>query len=107
MKIDGQAATIQFAGLTPGYAGLYQINLVVPATARDGDLDVVIVHAENSSHGAGVGLAGLVHGVGTLAKFFQVAMFELDACAAGFFGEGDLDLGQQVGVVFEVGRDLD
>ena len=42
VTIDGQTATVQFAGLTPGFAGLYQINFTVPATARDGDLDVVI-----------------------------------------------------------------
>jgi uncharacterized protein (TIGR03437 family) len=42
VTIDGQGATVQFAGLTPGFAGLYQINFIVPATARDGDLDVVI-----------------------------------------------------------------
>ena len=42
VTIDGQRADIIFAGLTPGYAGLYQINFKVPATARDGDLDVVI-----------------------------------------------------------------
>jgi uncharacterized protein (TIGR03437 family) len=42
VTIDGQTAQIQFAGLTPGFAGLYQINLVVPANARSGSLDVVI-----------------------------------------------------------------
>lgn len=42
VTIDGQNSTIQFAGLTPGFAGLYQINFVVPSNARDGDLDVVI-----------------------------------------------------------------
>lgn len=42
VTIDNQPATIHFAGLSPGFAGLYQINFSVPATARDGDLDVVI-----------------------------------------------------------------
>jgi adhesin/invasin len=42
VTIGGQTATILFAGLTPGFAGLYQINFIVPATTRDGDLDVVI-----------------------------------------------------------------
>lgn len=42
VTIDGQRAEILYAGLTPGYAGLYQINFKVPGTARDGDLDVVV-----------------------------------------------------------------
>jgi uncharacterized protein (TIGR03437 family) len=28
--VGGQPASVQFAGLAPGYAGLYQVNLVVP-----------------------------------------------------------------------------
>jgi adhesin/invasin len=28
--VGGQPATVLFAGLAPGYAGLYQVNLVVP-----------------------------------------------------------------------------
>jgi uncharacterized protein (TIGR03437 family) len=31
--IGGQSAQIQFAGLAPRYAGLYQLNLFVPALA--------------------------------------------------------------------------
>ena len=31
--IGGQPATISFAGLTPGFVGLIQVNLVVPALA--------------------------------------------------------------------------
>ena len=29
--VDGQQATVAFAGLAPGFAGLYQINFVVPS----------------------------------------------------------------------------
>ena len=29
--VDGVAATVGFAGLTPGYAGLYQANLTIPS----------------------------------------------------------------------------
>ena len=43
VTVDGQPAAIAFAGLTPGGIGLFQINFTVPAGARAGDLDVVIV----------------------------------------------------------------
>lgn len=31
--IDGQPANVIFAGLAPGYAGLYQVNVIVPQLA--------------------------------------------------------------------------
>ncbi len=42
VKVDGQNADISFAGLTPGGVGLYQINFVVPASAKTGNLNVVV-----------------------------------------------------------------
>jgi adhesin/invasin len=39
--IGGQAAQVLFAGLAPGYAGLYQVNVVVPQLAA-GDYAVQI-----------------------------------------------------------------
>lgn len=39
--IGGQAATVSFAGLTPGFVGLVQVNLVVPALAS-GSYPVVL-----------------------------------------------------------------
>ena len=39
--IGGQPATISFAGLTPGFVGLIQVNLVVPALAS-GSYPVVL-----------------------------------------------------------------
>jgi uncharacterized protein (TIGR03437 family) len=42
VTVDGQPAVVQFAGLTPGFVGLYQINFVVPAGARTGALDLVV-----------------------------------------------------------------
>jgi uncharacterized protein (TIGR03437 family) len=35
--VGNQTANVGFAGLTPGLAGLYQINLVVPAGTGTGD----------------------------------------------------------------------
>jgi uncharacterized protein (TIGR03437 family) len=34
--VGGQAATVQFAGLTPGYVGLYQVNVQIPAGIAPG-----------------------------------------------------------------------
>jgi uncharacterized protein (TIGR03437 family) len=42
VTVDGQIATVLFAGLTPGGIGLYQVNFTVPSTARSGDLEVVV-----------------------------------------------------------------
>jgi uncharacterized protein (TIGR03437 family) len=42
VTLDGQAAAVIYAGLTPGSVGLYQINFQVPASAQTGDLSVVV-----------------------------------------------------------------
>jgi uncharacterized protein (TIGR03437 family) len=42
VTVDGVKAKVPFAGLTPGGVGLYQIDLTVPTTARNGDLDLVV-----------------------------------------------------------------
>ena len=34
--VDGRPAEVRFAGLTPGFVGLYQVNFVVPAETRSG-----------------------------------------------------------------------
>jgi len=36
VTIDGHDAPVAFAGLTPGSAGLYQVNVVIPAGVRSG-----------------------------------------------------------------------
>ncbi len=40
--IDGYEATVSYAGLAPGLAGLYQVNAVVPAAVGSGDVFVDI-----------------------------------------------------------------
>lgn len=42
LTIGGQPATIKFAGLTPGSAGLYQVNAVVPDGVGNGEVQVVL-----------------------------------------------------------------
>jgi uncharacterized protein (TIGR03437 family) len=42
VTIGGTPATVSFAGVVPGAAGVYQINVQVPAAAANGDLPVVV-----------------------------------------------------------------
>lgn len=42
VNIGGTVAAPAFAGLAPGYIGLYQINVVIPAGAAAGTLDVTV-----------------------------------------------------------------
>jgi uncharacterized protein (TIGR03437 family) len=41
--VDGFAANVQFAGAAPGFPGLYQINLRVPAAAGSGARSFVLI----------------------------------------------------------------
>jgi len=43
VRVAGESARILFSGLTPGFAGLYQVNFVVPPDAPPGNLDLQIV----------------------------------------------------------------
>ena len=42
LTVDGETANVFFAGLTPTFAGLYQIDFYVPSDARSGNLTVTI-----------------------------------------------------------------
>jgi adhesin/invasin len=42
VRVDGRVAEVRFAGLTPGFIGLYQINFVVPAGTRAGRVPFVL-----------------------------------------------------------------
>jgi uncharacterized protein (TIGR03437 family) len=41
--IDGQPATVSFAGLAPGFVGVYQVNVQVPAGITPGDAVAVVL----------------------------------------------------------------
>jgi adhesin/invasin len=43
VTIGGKAAQVAFSGLTPGYAGLYQINAIVPSGITTGDTVPVVL----------------------------------------------------------------
>jgi uncharacterized protein (TIGR03437 family) len=43
VTVDGVTAAIAYAGLTPTGIGLYQINFTVPAGARSGNLNLVVM----------------------------------------------------------------
>ena len=42
VTIGGAAATVAFAGVVPGTAGVYQLNVQVPSDAANGDLPLVV-----------------------------------------------------------------
>ena len=41
--VDGQSATVTFKGLSPNFAGLYQVNFVVPSGVSSGQLVTLAV----------------------------------------------------------------
>jgi uncharacterized protein (TIGR03437 family) len=50
VTLNGENATVQFAGLSPGFVGLYQVNFQVPASANSGDLTLVVSQGGVSSN---------------------------------------------------------
>lgn len=54
--IGGQSAQVLFAGLAPGFAGLYQVDVVVPAGAIGANVPVVLTEAGTASAPATVAI---------------------------------------------------
>lgn len=50
VTLNGENVTFDFAGLSPGLVGVYQVNLQVPADAANGDLVLTIASAGATSN---------------------------------------------------------
>ena len=49
VTVGGSDAAMGFSGLAPGFVGLYQVNMTIPADAPSGSVDVVIQVAGQAS----------------------------------------------------------
>ena len=59
VTIDGAAAAVQFSGMAPGFVGLYQVNVQVPAGARSAnDLPVVLTISGMQSNIVTIAVSG-------------------------------------------------
>jgi uncharacterized protein (TIGR03437 family) len=52
VTIGGQQATVQFAGLAPGFIGLYQVNVYIPTGLAAGNQPITIAVGGKTSPGS-------------------------------------------------------
>ena len=77
VTIGGKSATVLFAGLAPGFVGLYQINIQVPKTLSAGDHQITVRAGSWTSQGDArlqVGPGGSQGGGGDIAEVVKRAM---------------------------------
>lgn len=55
--IGGKSADVSFAGLAPGFVGLWQVNIVVPSGLASGDQPLVVTAGGQSSNSANVSVS--------------------------------------------------
>jgi uncharacterized protein (TIGR03437 family) len=58
VSIGGASATVGYAGLAPGLAGLYQLNVTVPSGISSGDVYVTVLGPDSYSSEALLTIAG-------------------------------------------------
>jgi uncharacterized protein (TIGR03437 family) len=56
VMIGGQSAQVVYSGLAPGYAGLYQVNVVVPTSISTGTQPITIAIGGATSKASGVAI---------------------------------------------------
>ena len=52
LTLNGVSIPIYFSGLTPGYAGLYQMNFQIPLNTPNGDIQLVVSQGGSASNRA-------------------------------------------------------
>lgn len=55
--VDSVAATVTFAGLAPGLAGLYQVNVTIPSGVSSGDVYLELLGPDSDALEAGIPVA--------------------------------------------------
>lgn len=60
VRLDGRTAQMEFAGLAPGYVGLYQVNVRVPSDFTDPAPNVVLSQGSRTARTVSAGAIGLL-----------------------------------------------